>query len=66
MRKAILLAALAVSLFAAGCNTVAGAGKNVSWPLAMPSPTPPTTRPPLVQSHGIDHTPAAPARRGLC
>ncbi len=30
MRKAILLAALAASLFAAGCNTVAGAGKDVS------------------------------------
>ena len=30
MRKVILLAALAASLLAAGCNTVAGAGKDVS------------------------------------
>ena len=30
MRKALILAALAASLLAAGCNTVAGAGKDVS------------------------------------
>jgi len=30
MRKVLILAALAASLFAAGCNTVAGAGKDVS------------------------------------
>lgn len=30
MRKVLLLAALATGLFVAGCNTVAGAGKDVS------------------------------------
>ena len=30
MRKIVLLAALAASLFATGCNTVAGAGRDVS------------------------------------
>ena len=30
MRKAIILAALAASLLTAACNTVAGAGKDVT------------------------------------
>jgi predicted small secreted protein len=30
MRKALLFAVLAASLLAAGCNTIAGAGKDVS------------------------------------
>ena len=32
MRKALLFAALAASLFAAGCHTVAGAGRDISDP----------------------------------